>query len=80
MEARLIKYEAEIIEGEILNLIKFEAFPLLERLLEDAVEYEAKAFYLKMKGDYLRYLVELGGKNKENLIEEAKAVYELATL
>lgn len=33
MEARLLKHEIDIIEGEIINLIKFQALPLIEPLL-----------------------------------------------
>ena len=33
MESRLLRYQIDTIEGEILNLIRGEAMPLLERLL-----------------------------------------------
>lgn len=33
MEARLLKYETEIIEAEILNIINTEALPVIELML-----------------------------------------------
>lgn len=79
MEARLIRYEKDTIEGEILTLIKKDALPLLERLLAWAEEHESKALYLKLKADCLRYLAEmLPGKEREAVVEDAKYTYEQA--
>jgi len=41
---------------------------------------EAKVFYLKMKGDYYRYLVEVTtGEKRENLAKQSHEAYSSAT-
>jgi len=62
--------------GKVLNLID-------EYLLKRATSDESKVFYLKMKGDYYRYLAEFstGEKNKEvanNSMKSYKEANELA--
>ena len=79
MESRLLRHYIDIIESEIINLIRVDAFPLLEKLLNDAKNSESAAFYLKMKADYLRYLAEIStGNDQKELLDEAKSTYEEA--
>ena len=54
----LIKWYRKKIEGE-LNLICQKMLELLDSLIKSSKEdIEAKVFYMKMKGDYYRYLCE----------------------
>lgn len=64
--------------GEVLDLIdKY----LLATVDETPKPTEAKVFYLKMKGDYYRYLVEVTtGNSREDLSQKSKEAYESATL
>lgn len=42
---------------------------------------ESKAFYIKMKADYKRYMVEITfGKDREDMSAEAKSLYEKANV
>lgn len=51
---------------------------LLELLLEDVGDdTEAKVFYLKMRGDYYRYLAEI--VKKDDYKEKSKEAYEKAS-
>jgi broad-specificity NMP kinase len=59
MEARLLKFMAEQIEAEIINIIKMEALPVAEQMLRVAETTESRTFFLKMIGDYKRYLIEV---------------------
>lgn len=68
------KIEAELkkICGEIIELLK--------NLIPRAADAEAKVFFLKMKGDYFRYLAEIEtDENKEETCSEAKKCYEDAS-
>jgi len=56
--------------NEVLKLID-------ECLLSLAVDPEPRVFYLKMKGDYYRYLVEIGDKGEYK--KKSKEAYEEAT-
>ncbi len=60
-------------------MIRADAFPLLERLINDTRNEESAAFYLKMKADYYRYLAEIStGDEQKHLLDEAKSIYENA--
>lgn len=56
---------------EVLDLIK-------TKLLELAEKAESEVFYLKMQGDYFRYLVEIKSDDKDK-VENSKEAYEKAT-
>jgi len=63
--------------GEVLKLI--DDF-LLATVNETNYPTEAKVFYLKMKGDYYRYLVEVTtGNPRDDLSQKSKEAYESAT-
>lgn len=79
MEARLLRFQLDVVEGEIINLIKGEAFPIIERLLIIAGSHQSRAFFLKIKADYKRYLAEIvKGQELSDTLEEAKILYEQA--
>jgi len=60
---------------KVLDLIKDH---LLTTLSDE--DLESKVFYLKMKGDYYRYLVEVTtGEKRDNLAQNSKTAYEGAT-
>lgn len=61
--------------GDVLKLIN-------DHLIPNPENVQAKIFFLKMKGDYHRYMVEICGDNssaRENLIKDAEAAYQEAT-
>lgn len=68
------------IEGELKQICQ-EVLDLLdERLVPKASTVDSKIFYLKMKGDYYRYLAEfLKGKENKEVIDLAKDSYTQAT-
>lgn len=68
------KIEAELqdICGDVLNLLG-------KYLIEKTEHPESKVFYLKMKGDYYRYLAEVAkAADKEGVIEESQKAYHNA--
>ena len=75
----MLRFYLDVIESEIINLIKIEAIPILMELLEESDAYEPRAFYLKMIADYKRYLAEITrGEELEELKHEAKSYYDQA--
>jgi len=83
----LAKFDKEKIEEELENLCK-EVIQLLETKLIVVVDHdksvpkevEAQVFYLKMKGDYYRYLVEvkMNEKDREGSKSKSQEAYEAA--
>lgn len=70
----------EKIETELTNICN-EVIKLLdETLIKNASSADSKVFFLKMKGDYYRYLAEVSDKKQEvgNYSKEAKDAYEAA--
>jgi len=69
----------EKVEGELKSICK-EVLELLENtLVGSADSAESKVFYLKMKGDYHRYLAEVASDaEKSDVIEDSKTAYEAA--
>ena len=52
---------------------------LQEQLIPNARAADAKVFYLKMKGDYFRYLAEfLAGEKRKVMIQDAQDAYKEA--
>ncbi|XP_065843531.1 14-3-3-like protein 2 [Oscarella lobularis] len=69
------KIDKELSEicNEVLNLLD-------NNLIPSAQESEEKVFYLKMKGDYYRYLAEVAiGDAKEKVVESSRKAYEEAS-
>ena len=76
----IIKSYKETLEDE-LNSICINILDLLKNYLEKAASNaEALVFYLKMKGDYNKYLAEFsaGDSRKIQGAEDANAAYEMA--
>lgn len=72
-----IEKELEDRCGEVLELISDH---LLKTVAETQNPVEAKVFYLKMKGDYYRYLVEVTtGEKRDGLAKQSKDAYSSAT-
>lgn len=65
--------------SEVLNLI--DEYLLASVGGTESEGVESKVFYLKMKGDYYRYLVEVAsGDTKKDLAEKSKTAYDSATI
>jgi len=72
-----IEKELEDRCGEVLDLINDY---LLKTVVDTVNPTEAKVFYLKMKGDYYRYLVEVTtGDKRDGLAKQSQEAYSAAT-
>jgi len=68
-----IEKELKRICQEVLDLLD-------EKLIPSASSPDSTIFYLKMKGDYFRYLAEfLKGKDNKDVLEKAQESYSQAT-
>ncbi|XP_076593358.1 14-3-3 protein beta/alpha-B-like [Chaetodon auriga] len=76
---QMAKEYRENIESELENICR-EVLGLLEdSLIPKAKAAESKVFYLKMKGDYYRYLAEVAtGDKKKSIISDSKDAYQSA--
>ena len=75
-EKGLAKKYRETIEKELDEVCK-EVLGLLDDILiKKATESEAKVFYLKMKGDYYRYLSEVKKDEREEVAKNACDAYQ----
>jgi len=75
----IIKNYKNIIEKDILDICKNVITLINNFLLTKAVIDESKMFYLKMKGDYYRYLCEFKALNEnKNYLEESEKNYKNA--
>ncbi|XP_012730812.1 14-3-3 protein beta/alpha-B [Fundulus heteroclitus] len=75
----LAKEYREKIEKELNDICK-EVLDLLDKhLIPKATPADSKVFYLKMKGDYYRYLAEVAtGEDKETIINSSQEAYQKA--
>ena len=68
------------IEDELTKMCNNVLSTIDSHLLKRAEDAEAKVFYLKMKGDYNRYIAEYAqGDLKDKVSKEALSAYDLAT-
>ncbi|XP_044527307.1 14-3-3 protein sigma [Gracilinanus agilis] len=67
-----VETELRAVCGTVLSLLD-------SHLIRDAGDAESRVFYLKMKGDYFRYLAEVAtGDDKKSTIDSARAAYQEA--
>jgi len=64
------------IEGELKDICKDVLTLLQEHLITKASNPESKVFYLKMKGDYFRYLAEVAGTEKKEDVDNSQQAYQ----
>lgn len=64
------------IEKELTKICKEVLDLLVDHLIPKASVAESKVFYLKMKGDYYRYLAEVAGEERDQFVEYSKQSYE----
>ncbi|CAF1022483.1 unnamed protein product [Adineta steineri] len=76
-QREMVKAYREHIENELKDIC-YELLRLLDKyLIPTVTKIESKVFYLKMKGDYYRYLTEITTGNKQQkFIEESKHAYK----
>uniref|UniRef100_H2ZVW0 14-3-3 domain-containing protein n=1 Tax=Latimeria chalumnae TaxID=7897 RepID=H2ZVW0_LATCH len=69
----------EKIEAELRDICN-DVLGLLDKyLIANASKAESKVFYLKMKGDYYRYLAEVAaGEDKKSTVDHSQQVYQEA--
>ena len=69
----------EKIETELRDICN-DVLSLLEKfLIPNASQAESKVFYLKMKGDYYRYLAEVAaGDDKKEIVDQSQQAYQEA--
>ncbi|XP_007550532.1 14-3-3 protein zeta/delta [Poecilia latipinna] len=74
-----VKEYREKIEGELKEICN-DVLVLLDKfLIPKAEAAESKVFYLKMKGDYFRYLAEVAtGDEKDGIIKDSQKAYQQA--
>jgi len=74
------KLYREKIEKELKSVCN-DVLDLLEKyLIKEAADNESTVFFLKMKGDYYRYLAEVAsGAERDEVVKKSKDAYEEAT-
>lgn len=74
----MAKEYREKVEKELCDIC-YDVLGLLDKyLIARASNAESKVFYLKMKGDYYRYLAEVSGSKKTEVIDESEKAYDEA--
>ncbi|XP_061700240.1 14-3-3 protein beta/alpha-1-like [Syngnathoides biaculeatus] len=74
----LVKEYREKVENELQEICR-KVLELLDKHLIEKSKQESKVFYLKMKGDYYRYLAEVAsGDDKLKIIENSQQAYQEA--
>ncbi|XP_058052398.1 14-3-3 protein sigma [Ahaetulla prasina] len=78
-KAQLVNEYRETIEKELKKVCNVVLGLLDKHLIEKAGDSESKVFYLKMKGDYFRYLAEVAiGDDRKQIIDNARKAYQEA--
>ncbi|XP_060643588.2 14-3-3 protein theta [Anolis sagrei] len=76
---QLVKDYREKVESELKSICTTVLELLDNFLIANATNPESKVFYLKMKGDYFRYLAEVAsGDDRKQTIENSQAAYQEA--
>jgi len=69
----------EKIEKELRDICKEVLALLDEHLVPKSSNSESKVFYLKMKGDYFRYLAEVAtGDDRDQIVNDSQDAYQSA--
>jgi len=68
----------EKVEGELQEICKDVLALLDSHLVPKASNAESKVFYLKMKGDYFRYLAEVAGNERKENVDHSQNAYQEA--
>ena len=77
----MVKEYKEKIESELKEICENVVSLLDQHLIPKASSPESKVFYLKMKGDYFRYLAEVAvGDDRSTVVENSQKAYEDATV
>lgn len=74
----MVKDYKTVIEKELREISKDVINLLDKHLIPKAASGESKVFYYKMKGDYYRYLAEIGGDDKQSAVSDSEKAYEEA--
>jgi len=74
----MAKEYREKVEKELREICQDVLGLLDKHLIPKASNAESKVFYLKMKGDYYRYLAEVAGSNKTEVVTESEKAYQAA--
>ncbi|XP_051502112.1 tyrosine 3-monooxygenase/tryptophan 5-monooxygenase activation protein, theta polypeptide b [Myxocyprinus asiaticus] len=76
---QMVKEYREKVESELRDICNDVLELLNKYLIENSSNPESKVFYLKMKGDYYRYLAEVAsGDDKKATIENSQDAYQKA--
>ncbi|KAG5266001.1 hypothetical protein AALO_G00248730 [Alosa alosa] len=75
----MVKEYREKVESELREICNDVLELLSKYLIENSTQAESKVFYLKMKGDYFRYLAEVAsGDDRKATIENSQEAYQQA--
>ncbi|XP_017331585.1 tyrosine 3-monooxygenase/tryptophan 5-monooxygenase activation protein, theta polypeptide b isoform X2 [Ictalurus punctatus] len=74
----VIKEYREKVEQELREICNDVLELLSKYLIENSTNPENKVFYLKMKGDYFRYLAEVAPKDDKSAIADSQKAYQEA--
>ncbi|XP_065600522.1 LOW QUALITY PROTEIN: 14-3-3 protein sigma [Cyrtonyx montezumae] len=78
-KAQLVNEYREKVEDELKGVCNVVLGLLEKHLIKKASDSESKVFYLKMKGDYFRYLAEVAaGNDRKETIDSAQKAYQEA--
>uniref|UniRef100_A0AAY4C0U6 14-3-3 domain-containing protein n=1 Tax=Denticeps clupeoides TaxID=299321 RepID=A0AAY4C0U6_9TELE len=74
---QMVKEYREKVEAELREICNDVLELLSKYLIENSTNPESKVFYLKMKGDYYRYLAEVAsGDDKKDTITNSQTAYQ----
>lgn len=74
----IVKEYREKVEKELREICTVVLELLDKYLIAKASNAESKVFYLKMKGDYYRYLAEVASADKSSVVGESQKAYQAA--
>lgn len=74
----MAKEYREKVESELKEICNDVLSLLDKHLIPKAAHSESKVFYLKMKGDYFRYLAEVAGTDRKDVLDNSQHAYKEA--